>query len=88
MDASPDLLERLARTAGCAYLSDLRFLRASAPVAAALEGTPAEAYPDRAWRDAAGYDLSLDSEALGEDGCVDRICALLPPLFGEPGCIE
>lgn len=30
------------------------------------------------WRDAAGYDLCLDSAALGEDGCVDRIIKLLP----------
>lgn len=81
MDASPDLLERLARTAGCAYLSDLRFLRASAPVAAALEGTPAEAYPDRAWRDAAGY--LLDGVPPEADGAACR--RLLLERFADPG---
>ena len=30
------------------------------------------------WRDAAGYDLSLDSEQLCEDGCVALIQKLLP----------
>ena len=45
-------------------------------------------YTGEEWRDAAGYDLSLDSDALGEDGCVDRICAMLSPFCGEPGCIE
>ena len=30
------------------------------------------------WRDAAGYDLSLDSEQLGEDGCVELIRKILP----------
>lgn len=30
-------------------------------------------YTGEEWRDAAGYDLSLDSERLGEDGCVARI---------------
>jgi cytidylate kinase len=30
-------------------------------------------YTGEEWRDAAGYDLSLDSAALGEDGCVERI---------------
>ena len=35
-------------------------------------------YTGEEWRDAAGYDLSLDSAALGEDGCVERIIRLLP----------
>ena len=35
-------------------------------------------YTGEEWRDAAGYDLSLDSEALGEDGCVELIQKLLP----------
>ena len=35
-------------------------------------------YTGEEWRDAAGYDLCLDSAALGEDGCVDRIIRLLP----------
>ena len=30
------------------------------------------------WRDAAAYDLSLDSEALGEDGCVELVKKALP----------
>ena len=35
-------------------------------------------YTGEEWRDAAGYDLSLDSEQLGEDGCVELIQKLLP----------
>ncbi len=35
-------------------------------------------YTGEEWRDAAGYDLSLDSEALGEDGCVELIQRALP----------
>lgn len=39
-------------------------------------------YTGEEWRDAAGYDLSLDSEALGEDGCLERIMKILP-LYSE-----
>ena len=39
-------------------------------------------YTGEEWRDAAWYDLSLDSERLGEDGCVDFICQALP-LFAK-----
>ena len=35
-------------------------------------------YTGEEWRDAAGYDLSLDSEKLGEDGCADFIRKALP----------
>ncbi len=35
-------------------------------------------YTGEEWRDAAAYDLSLDSEALGEDGCVEMIRKALP----------
>ena len=35
-------------------------------------------YTGEEWRDAAGYDLSLDSDALGEDGCVEFIKKALP----------
>lgn len=35
-------------------------------------------YTGEKWRDAAGYDLSLDSERLGEDGCVELIWKILP----------
>ena len=35
-------------------------------------------YTGEEWRDAAGYDLSLDSERLGEDGCVELIRKILP----------
>ena len=35
-------------------------------------------YTGEEWRDAAGYDLSLDSAALGEEGCVQRIIEALP----------
>lgn len=35
-------------------------------------------YTGEEWRDVSGYDLSLDSAALGEEGCVDRIVRLLP----------
>ena len=35
-------------------------------------------YTGEDWRDVAGYDLSLDSEALGEDGCVEVIKRAIP----------
>ena len=35
-------------------------------------------YTGEEWRDAAGYDLSLNSDALGEDGCVAFIKEALP----------
>lgn len=35
-------------------------------------------YTGEEWRDAAGYDLSLDTEQLGEDGCVEFIRKALP----------
>lgn len=35
-------------------------------------------YTGEEWRDAAGYDLSLDSAVLDEDGCVDLIVKALP----------
>ena len=40
-------------------------------------------YTGEEWRDAAGYDLCLDSDALGEDGCVERILKILP-LYSRP----
>ena len=40
-------------------------------------------YTGEEWRDAAGYDLSLDSSILGEDGCVQRILSVLPQLTGK-----
>ena len=39
-------------------------------------------YTGEEWRDAAGYDLCLDSGVLGEDGCVERIMKVLP-LYAE-----
>ena len=39
-------------------------------------------YTGEEWRDAAGYDLCLDSGVLGEDGCVERIMKVLP-LYSE-----
>ena len=35
-------------------------------------------YTGEEWRDASAYDLSLDSDALGEDGCVAFIKEALP----------
>ena len=40
-------------------------------------------YTGEEWRDTAGYDLSLDSEALGEDGCVELIQRFLPLFLEE-----
>ena len=40
-------------------------------------------YTGEEWRDAAGYDLCLDSDALGKDGCVERILKILP-LYSRP----
>ena len=39
-------------------------------------------YTGEEWRDAAGYDLSLNSGELGEEGCVQRILAVLPRMLG------
>ena len=39
-------------------------------------------YTGEEWRDAAGYDLSLDSDILGEEGCVQRILAVQPRMLG------
>ena len=38
-------------------------------------------YTGQEWRDVADYDLSLDSSALGEDGCVELIKKVLPLLL-------
>lgn len=38
-------------------------------------------YTGEEWRDAAGYDLSLDSSVLGEEGCVRRILDVLPYML-------
>ena len=35
-------------------------------------------YTGEEWKDVSNYDLSLDSEALGEDGCVELIQKVLP----------
>ena len=35
-------------------------------------------YTGEEWRDAAGYDLCLNSDVFGEDGCVERILKILP----------
>ena len=40
-------------------------------------------YTGEEWRDTAGYDLSLDSEALGEDGCVELVRRFLPLFLEE-----
>ena len=40
-------------------------------------------YTGEEWRDAAGYDLSLNSGELGEEGCVRRILDLLPRFLGK-----
>ena len=40
-------------------------------------------YTGEEWRDAAGYDLCLDSDVLGEDGCVARLLKVLP-LYSQP----
>ncbi len=40
-------------------------------------------YTGEEWRDAAGYDLCLDSGALGEEGCVQRIIQALPVFVGK-----
>ena len=40
-------------------------------------------YTGEEWRDAAGYDLSLHSGELGEEGCVRRILDVLPHFLGK-----
>lgn len=39
-------------------------------------------YTGNDWRDASHFDLSLDSAALGEDGCAERIEKTLPIFVG------
>ena len=41
-------------------------------------------YTGEEWRDVAAYDLSLDSEALGEEGCVEMIKKALPLFCKRP----
>lgn len=55
MNASPDLLERLAELAGCRYVSDLRFLKCRVPLGEAIRLIPVEDYPAQAWQDALYY---------------------------------
>ena len=40
-------------------------------------------YTGEDWRDAAHYDISLDSAALGPEGCVDRIISAIPVFTQE-----
>lgn len=40
-------------------------------------------YTGEDWRDASNYDISLDSGALGEEGCVDRIIQAIPVFAHE-----
>ena len=35
-------------------------------------------YTGEEWRDASAYDICLDSDRLGEEGCVERILQLIP----------
>ena len=40
-------------------------------------------YTGEEWRDACRYDVSLDSAALGADGCVDRLEQVLPIIVRQ-----
>ena len=76
----PDLLEHLAKLAGCIYLSDLHTPMCRDRLHHALQQTPAQAYPDEAWQEAACYILG---RAARGDGATQR--ALLLETTGGAG---
>lgn len=69
----PDLLEHLAKLAGCTYLSDLHTPMYRDGLYRALQQTPAGAYQDEDWRKAADYILG---RAADGDGAAQRALLL------------
>lgn len=72
------LLEYLSYQAGCAYLSDLRYISGwrRARLARVLEEIPAEAADLRTWNDALDYLAQAGPERTAEDARARLIAAL------------
>ena len=72
------LLEYLSYQAGCAYLSDLRYISGwrRARLARVLEEIPAEAADLRAWNDALEYLAGAQPEPTAETARMRLITAL------------
>ena len=72
------LLEFLQYRAGCAYLSDLKYIDSwqKARLARVLEEIPAEAADLRTWNDALDYLAQAEPEQTAEDARARLIAAL------------
>ena len=72
------LLEFLQYRAGCAYLSDLRYIGGGqqAQLARVLEEIPAETADLRTWNDALDYLAQAEPEQTAEDARARLIAAL------------
>lgn len=72
------LLEFLQYRAGCAYLSDLKYIDSwqKARLARVLEEIPAEAADLRTWNDALDYLAQTGPEQIAEDARARLIAAL------------
>lgn len=66
---SLDLLEYLARAAGCEYLSDLRCRASGAMLEDALRAVAAERFPAEQWREALYYLTGRASPLPDAPGC-------------------
>ena len=75
------LLEFLQCKAGCAYLSDLRYIGGGqqAQLARVLEEIPAEAADLRTWNDALEYLAGAGPEPTAEEARTRLIAALARP---------
>ena len=72
------LLEFMQYKAGCAYLSDLKYIDSwqKARLARVLEEIPAEAADLRTWNDALDYLAQAEPEQTAEDARARLIAAL------------
>lgn len=76
------LLEYLSYRAGCAYLSDLKYINGwqRARLARVLEEIPAEAADLRTWNDALDYLAQAPPELAAEDARALLITKLSQPM--------
>lgn len=76
------LLEYLSYRAGCAYLSDLKYINGwqRARLARVLEEIPAGAADLRIWNDALGYLAQAPPEQAAEDARALLITKLSQPM--------
>ena len=76
------LLEYLSHRAGCAYLSDLKYINGwqRARLARVLEEIPAGAADLRIWNDALGYLAQAPPEQAAEDARALLITKLSQPM--------